>query len=423
MKRTLWIFVMVLVIAAGTIIALYLFRKNNALDQYVHPNSQAVVSIALDDLLLDNMGHFFKQRADSTVAVSGLLDMENWWKAGVHIPAQIHFFTMKDNPLTFFTIQKIKKPQKWNAFLKEHGIDSVQVMEHAGQQLSFARLSSGVNVLCDDQYLLLRLTAAKQEKDSEMQAIWEAMNDWVYVGDFHFPPSENSKAHITYRHTDGTFQLFADVSDGHIALSGNWHLTTDVPSISQRRKLETNNSFISLWSTLPLIETPFIIKSISSFSGVEPDILVNNAYHYVDLFVSSDITVQQDTVITYDYDEDFNSVEKKEIQEISVPVIENAWKGNAQLATALPEKLFYRFYKNVTDSLMVLSTKEDTQFTPLFVTASSPFQLKVDFRYLPLSWNNMLRPLHEQAFQITVETSIVDRNTLGIRGNIRYQEK
>lgn len=423
MKRTLWIFAMVLVIAAGTIIALYLFRKNKALDQYVPANSQAVVSIALDDLLLDNMGQFFKQRKDSIVPASGLLDIENWWKAGIHIPAQIHFFTMKDNPLTFFTIQKIEKPKKWDAFLKEHGIDSVQVMEHAGQRLSFARLSSGVNVLYDDRYLLLRLTASKQDEDNEMQTIWDEMNSWVYVRDFNFPPAENSKAHIAYRHTDGTFQLFADVSKGDVALSGNWHLTTDAPAISKMRKRETNDSFISLWSSLPLTEIPFITRLLSILSDVEPNILLNNASDYVDVLVGSGTTIQQDTIITYDYDEDFNSVEKKEIQEISVPIIESAWKGNAQLVTALPEKLFYRFYKHVTDSLVLLSTKEDVEFTPLFITASGPFQLQVDFRNLPLSWNNMLRPLQEKAFQIAIETSVVDKNTLGISGSIGYEEK
>ncbi|MBD1434395.1 hypothetical protein H8B06_16300 [Sphingobacterium sp. DN00404] len=423
MKRTLWIFVVVLVITAGTIIALYLFRKNQALDQYVHPNSQAVVSIAVDDLLLDNMAQFFKQRTDSIVPTSGLLDIQNWWRAGIHIPAQIHFFTLKDNPLTFFTIQKIAKPEKWEAFLKEHSIDAVQVTEHDGQRLSFVHLASGTDVLYDDEYLLLRLTAMKQEQDNAMQAIWEAMNNWVYVSDFQFLPAENSKAHIAYRHTDGTFQLFANVSDGHVALSGDWHLTTDAPVISKIRKQETNNSFMSLWSTLSPTETPFIIRSLSIFSDVEPDMWVNHSYDYVDLFISSDITTQQDTIVTYDYDADFNSVEKKEIQEIPVPVIENVWKGDAQLAAALPEKLFYRFYHNIRDSLIILSTKKDTQFTPLFVDTSSPFQLKVDFRHLPSSWNNMLRPLQEQAFQIAVETSIVDKNTLGISGSIRYTEK
>src|SRR5690606_6431867 len=142
-----------------------------------------------------------------------------------------------------------------------------------------------------------------------------------------------------------------------------------------------------------------------------------------DLFISTDITTQQDTIITYDYDADFNSVEKKEIQEIHVPVIENVWKGDTQLAAALPEKLLYRFYKDVQDSLIILSTKKDPEFTPLFVSAASPFHLTVDFRNLPSSWNNMLHPLQEQAFQIAVETSIIEKKTLGITGSIRYAEK
>src|SRR5690606_15547392 len=138
MKRTLWIIAMVLVIAAGTIVALYLFRKNKALKQHIHPQSQAVVSIAVDDLLLDNMSSVFTQRTDSTPSASRSLALENWTNAGIYIPAQIHFFSLKDHPLTFYTIQKITSPTKWVIFIKQQWAAVVQPKGHAEQALSFA---------------------------------------------------------------------------------------------------------------------------------------------------------------------------------------------------------------------------------------------------------------------------------------------
>lgn len=426
MKRTLWIFVMGLVIIGSTIVALYVIRKNKALHQYVHPNSQAIMSVSLDDLLLDNIDQLFKRRtADSVASDHGLLDIASWWSAGIGIPAQIHFFTLNDNPLTFFTIQKIKDIEKWETFVKEHMTDTIQIITPSGQPLSFAHLSSGVSTMYDDQYLLLRIAISKQHADNEMSAIWGEKNTWMYVSNFPASPAENQKAHVVYRHTDGTLQLFADLTKGHITLAGDWQLDSNIPTRVQVRVPKVgDHSFLAFWSDLPLAETPFITRFLSSFADIEPDRLLDNSHGYVDLFMSADMTTQRDTVIVYDYDEDFNAIEKKEIQEVTVPNIESVWKGNEQLAGALPEKLFYRFYKQVADSLVLLSTKEDNSFSPAFVVAKSPFQIAVDFKNLPASWaDSMLRSLQQRALQIDIETSALNQRMLGITGNIRYEKR
>lgn len=426
MKRTLWIFAMVLVIIGSTIVALYIIRKNKALHQYVHPNSQAIMSVSLDDLLLDNIDQLFKRRkAESVASDPDLLDIESWWKAGIGIPAQIHFFTLNDNPLTFFTIQKIKDIEKWKTFLKGHVTDTIRIITPSDQPLSLAHLSSGVSTMYDDQYLLLRVAVTNQHAGNEMSAIWGEKNTWMYVSNFSAPPAENPKAHVVYRHTDGTFQLFADVTKGHITLAGEWQLDTNIPTAAQVRVPKMgDHSFLAFWSDLPLAQTSFITRFLSVVADIEPDMLLDNSYGYVDLFMSADMTTQRDTVIVYDYDEDFNAVEKKEIQEVTVPNVESVWKGNEQLAGALPEKLFYRFYKQAADSLVLLSTKEDNGFSPEFVAAKSPFQIAVDFKNLPASWaDGMLRSLQQRALKIDIETSALNQHMLGITGSIRYEER
>lgn len=426
MKRTLRIFAMLLVITAGSIVALYLVRKNNTFHPYVHPNSQAVMSISVDDLMLDNLDQLFKRRTVDTVApVSRLLDIKNWWRAGVGIPAQIHFFTLPDNPFTFYTIQEIKNLEKWDAFLKEYLTGPAQIIEQAEQPLSLVHLSSGMIAIYDDQYLLLRLTPTKQDDIGEVLAIWEEKNEWAHIRDFNFPMGENPKAHVTYRHTDGTFRLFAHLSKGQISLSGDWQLASDIPIVTWVREPEMDDLFfISFWSNLPLAQTPFITKFLSAFAAIEAEKLVDNAYGYVDVYVSADMTQQRDTVITYDYDEDFNSIAKTEIQETNVPVIESAWKGNEKLTTVLPEKLFYRLNKQASDSLVILSTKEDTGFSPMFITASNPFRLVVDFRNVPAFWTKgILQSLQQKALQIDIGMSAINQRTLDITGGIQYEER
>src|SRR5690606_40071303 len=110
----------------------------------------------------------------------------------------------------------------------------------------------------------------------------------------------------------------------------------------QKRNSDTSIVFNWLQSSLHITEKSSILKTLSIFSTIEPDRCAANTYSYTDLLVSSESTLQHDTVIMYDYDINFNRIEKTEIQEITVPIIENTWKGNQQFATSLPTKLFYR---------------------------------------------------------------------------------
>lgn len=422
MKRALWIFTVALVLVIGAIASLYLLRKNKALQQYVHTNSQAVLSISIDEILLNNIGHFLATAPiDSVAPPPTLLNLKNWRKAGVYIPAQIHLFTLPDDPFTFFTIQKITNYKKWNTFLTEHLTDSINSITHAGQQLSRAQLSSGVYALYDQHYLLLCFTTTKQDEYNSLQAIWDDRNSWTYVHHLPLRLSERKSAHIAYLHTDGTFQLFADVADRHIKLAGDWQVATDIPPTVKRRKRVNDHLFLSLWTALPLAEMAFITQSLSTLSGIHPDQLIDNTDGYMDLYISTDQVIQQDTAIVYDYDADFNSIEKKEITEIGVPAIESVWKGNGKLATLLPEKLFYRFNKKTAGSLIQWTTQPETEFSPTFVSTSAPFQVVIDFRHLPTSWtNNLLHWGKEKVIQMTITTSVVNQDNLGISGTIRY---
>lgn len=426
MKRTLWIFVMVLVIAAGTIIALYLFRKNRALDQYVHPKSQAIVSVALDDLLLENLDQFFRSRAQDTLTDKlSLLDIENWWKAGISIPAQLHFFSLSNDPFTFFTIQRIDNIGKWEAFLNKYANDSVHAIDDA-PELRLAHFSPLMTTLHNEHYALFRIGRSKPDSVEEMKVIWSEEKDWVYIRNLPFHSTKKTNAHLTYRDIDATFQLFADIARNQISLSGQWQLTTEIPTddMQVRKPKENTNLFLSFWSILPLAQAPIITNFLSAVSGIEETKLINDSYGYTDLFIGNNMIMQQDTIVVYDYDEDFNSIERKETQEISVPLIESVWKGNEQLAFSIPNKLFYKFSKTYTDSVILLSTDERVEFSPTFETTSSPFRVMADFKNTPSSWNSsIVKSLQQHDVKINITTSVLDSNILEIDGHISYTGK
>lgn len=407
------------------LVTLYVYRKSRAYNQYVHRDSHAVVSIALDDLLLDNIGQLFERRTLATAnQKSPLSVVKNWLEAGVSIPAQIHFFSLRENPLTFYTIQRIENIGKWEAFLQEYAADYIQTVD-SSERLTLVQSPSLPTILSNEHYALFRIGLPEKDSEEKMKAIWSIENDWVYVRNLPLLSTEKTNTHITYRDIDGKSQLLANLSKNHITLAGEWEFNAEHPSSGQVRKLKRDaDLFLLFWSTLSLEQMPTFTKYISVLSGIEETILKDNSYGYTDLVIRNRMTTQKDTIVVYDYDEDFNSIEKKEIQETSVPVIESVWKGNVPLASLLPDKVFYKLNKTHTDTVILLSTDKRGEFPPTFVATAIPFHIQVDFSNTPDSWNGqILTWLHQRAVKVNIETSLKDNKTLKINGDIYYKEK
>lgn len=424
MKRTLTLFGILLVIAAVSIVGAYLLRTKETLNQYVHPDSQALVSVSVDNIMLDHIGQFFKRRSEFPKGQDPEgLNLESLWSAGIHIPAQIHFFTLSDDPLALFTIQRIENLKKWENFIGQYKVDSIYKIDNS-RELSIVHFSPSVSTLYNDQQVLFRFGFSNQNSLNALKGIWADKEQWTLIRDFNLHPIKASDAHISYQHTDGMFQLLANISKGHIELSGNWQLTNHVSTDFQARKPDMTSPFLSFWSSLPLSQTPLITGFLSDFSGVDETALTDHAQDYVDLFVYQHTTFQKDTVVVYDYDEDFNSIEKKEIQETPVPIVRSVWKGDEQLLRILPDKMFYRFNKTRTDSLLLLSTEENGEFAPGFVATDIPFHIQLDFSQIPSFWlTEQFRSFQEREIKVDIGTSVLNSNTLGIKGEIRYKEK
>lgn len=422
MKRTSWILMLILVILAAISIFFLISRQRRAASQSVHPDCKAILSISIAKIAMDNWQQLFSgQNAGEADSSTNLLTIKNLWNSGLSIPSQAHFFSMDESPFIFYSIFRIRDAQKWASFLAEYAQDSTVVMNDS-PSTSFVRLTPHMDAIYDQNSVLLRITWHKQTDIIQLKNIWSDMDYWIPVKDIEILKDEHPIDHIRYRQVDGSLILSAKIFDGHSEIHGNWQLKNPVDKPLSRRKTDMDKLFLSFWNTLPLAEIPLFTDFLSTYTNdIIADSLSASCDGYMDMFISSETSTQHDTIIVYDYDENFNSIEKKEIQEIHVPMMESVWKGNQQLATLLPDKLYYTWNKTVTDSVVLLSTATPIEFQPIFSPTSSPFRLSIDCNHMPNSWSGTLsRSLKQRNMNLDIVTAMLDHHTLEITGRVNF---
>ena len=406
MKKWLWILAGILLfLGIGGLVG-YFFRQQQAEQQLVAPTSETLLTIAIDDLLLDNLDQLFARTKHSPQDTSNVFQLRDCWDAGLGIPAKVYFFSLVEQPGKFYSLQRLRDAHKWQAFWASH-----------------APASTKIKALADEEHVLFRFSLKADEELADMEQLLAEKAKWIKVADLNRGKS-SKKAHLHYQQLTGDLDLFADIADQEITLSGNWKLAQEaakLDSILIRESPYDDATFLSFWNTLPLALTPGLSKALAQFSAVDSELLQANSHNYLDLFIGQKSTMQQDTILSYDYDEDFNTVEKQEIQQNEVPQLQSAWKGSAQLPSLLPTTLFYQLHPFNFADLTVLSTSTTKPASPKWILADSPLQLSIAFEQLPESWTGgILRTLQQKKVKLSLNGNIMNKNTLHIQGKVSY---
>ena len=412
MKKVLGILAGILLLIGLGLVAAYFYRKNQAAKQLVPSNSQALLSISLDDILLEHWNDLFKNWGrDSSADSSSWPSLADYWNAGLAHPAEIYFFTLAEHEGSLYSIQRITDSTKWRVFWAEH-----------------APGSGYLQALADGEYVLFRLGMQKDERpDDDLQAILTNWQNWTAVANLKLPQPP-SGADLCYQKVDGSLSLFATLHEQNIKLSGNWRLqqalakdqlpgAREIPSAGQ--------TFLSFRNAIPLTETPWIGAALYKLAGIDSLALQEAGVGYVDLFIAQQMTTQQDTVLVYDYDENFNSIEKQEVRKISVPLIESAWKGDERLRALLPDKLFYAFHKQYShDGLLFLSTVQNDSLAATYTSESAPLHIQLNFAQVPAVWaKGAMETLRMKQVNLDLQGKLEeDGRELTLQGKLSYQD-
>ena len=373
---------LVLIVVAG-----YFIRKQQASKQFVSAQSTAILSIAVDELILDNLGTLLKPSDKAVVGKepSSSKAKNFFFNSGLAIPARIFLFSVPQHGDQLFGILPVSNYEKCLAYFMEEHPDGLELLDKSSGTVS-VKLSKHMRCLFNKEYLVYGISQLAELEVTQLSELISKSDSLVPVNTLKNSNPEILKAHIAYSRIDQSLNLSAQINNQKIKLDGDWQLATTMPKQTAIRKLDTTGNVLSFWSSLPLSEIPALGQFLGKYSALSKDSLAASYGGYVDLEVKAGKLMQTDTILTYDYDDNFNPIEQKEIREVEVPHIVHVWSNSKGIGQYLPDNMFYHFNKKEENGYVLNSTTDLAAVSLTQLSASYPLFLQVDFTHWPDQW-------------------------------------
>lgn len=363
-----------------------MIRQSESGKQLVHRDSEAIVRVNIDKVLLDlaknavlNPRTYFVDERD-TIDRGERISFRN---AGLSLPANVYFFAMPADSTVFYTILKLKDKERFHRYVLQFMDKEVEPI--GGDLWYIGDEEEKVCFLGNAHHVVVSVRTGKEDIKSKMQEVLLSDN-LVAVRSLDIHPVSTSTSELIYYNLVSKNSWQLDFSIGKVALSGylassDWILS-DTP---QARTMDPNN-LLSTWLYADI--RPWLLHQRAFFEQYHVDIDSLQPFlgNYWELQWKPGIILQKDTVITYDYDDNFDMIEKESIRDTPVPDLRFSIKASPHLTAYLPDKLFYRFGKNVDNGLIQLSTDLDA----LPEMELHPASQNLYLRYYPTANANIL---------------------------------
>ncbi|MGO1243854.1 MAG: hypothetical protein ACTJHT_13710 [Sphingobacterium sp.] len=422
MKKTAIILGILLILIFGSIWTLYTVRQHKMDLQYVSKSSTSILSIAVDDLILDNLWYLSSKPKNSAGIKTDNEQIKGFiFDAGILLPARIYLFGMPSQDGQFYGILPINNFDKCFSFFASNYPKKINFIDKQKSIVSVS-LNKRLKVIFNNEHLVYQVDFDENEGFGNLKTLLMKPEDWSQVRTLEGFQQLKSKKHLTYVQEDGGLELEATVKKNLTEINGTWQLKQELGDEFLVRDIDTLQQTLTFWSVLPLQETPTLARLMQKYTGLDAQQLDTNYANYFDLQVKSDSVVQNDSSITYAYDDEFNPIEELHVQHNHVPNIVHVWKCNESIQDSMPDKMFYRFHKENIGTYF-LNTTLDSLSTPV-TSKETPYPLYcfVDFRTWPEQWNvSLFKKLKAHSLKARIGTKQKNKSTLSIKGEIHYQ--
>ena len=421
----------------------------SSLKGVVHKNPTSVLKIGIQDIketialdALSAPAYYIKNSKTSSGAKDK--DKEEKQETGVELmPHNLLAFTMLECKSTLFTVFKIKNKDSFEAYLKQDFDKKLHFKAtDAAKEYETASLKKGnLHIAWNTKNLVLAITTNPDTKDIKKVFKDVLVDNKLISSTNHLllEAIKKTKGHLVYADSLGATAI--DFVDGAVVVNGKHDKSKKF--LQEIIVPKVPNSSLSLHYKMDLeddIEEKRLIGQLSSFSffkknNLSIDSLVQPLNGTLNFSIAG-TTAQRDTIITYGYDDNFEKVAQKSVQEKRVPLI------NFNLGKKDTSKLKDYFYNTGTlDSNSVLKAFPLYQFTvketPRSINFSTSknqlvstekkssylFQVKADFKELQetLDLANT-RKVFELLKQVNLYAWQEKDNSISIEGKLTAKE-
>lgn len=370
---------LIVIVAIG--LAVYLqVRKYKAKSELIHVKSTAVVKVAIDDIIIDVLKSelrntdFFKEKSP-TDSSKKKQDLD----IGMLVPSSMYFFCIEENYTDLYTYQRLDDAQKFIAVLVDQlGLDSTAVLRESDYWAISAK-GDKLNIIGDDKNVLFAVSSSSYGKMDALKTMWEDRNRNMQKVESVALLQTNTNANIEFINLLNKDNFALSFDNGMIKTTANIYSHPVQANVSNMVRKMSDDDILSAYVNLDV--RPLLHK-YSFFLDRNPnlkDVLSNSFAGYADIQWKKGEVIQQDTVITYDYDENFEQIEKKELRDEQVPFLVATFKGTTALQDFFPDKMFYKVAKSEQNGYVVLTTSSE-KLQPIELVQSPNF-MELNYRF------------------------------------------
>lgn len=356
-KKTLIFILGLIAILAISFFVFKYYRASKAADIKIPENSFSVIQLDVDDLIVEMFQNSISNYSDYYGAKRDTISKEkksDLWNIGVHIPAKLYMFSLSDTSYQYFGILEVSNSNKIKSFLQNQlriNPDSIVQNLEKGQEYYS---SKELKVLLNAEKLVFSI-GGKEDLESLKSLIQADQSKWVLANNFGAELKEVQGADLSYVDRNKNWAS-VDFKDGKFDLKG--YIKSSLFGFPakpvQVSKSDDYVLHLSLNSDLSLIlkEKEAALEKFK--------LPIDSLHKYIGNYAAVELldkeVMESDTIITYDYDDNFEMIEKKEVNQVEVPALAFQVKASPHLLGYLPEKMFYKFSKNYSDGFIHLST-------------------------------------------------------------------
>lgn len=413
------------IIAIATIlivaIAIYTIRENKADKQYILQNSESLIGLSLDDIFLSNLSVLLPKTIERTRDSTKSDKLFNKiWNSGLAIPAKLYFTTLQGSTSKLYTIQKIRNWENWITTL--HQFD--QKIDTLADSYYFFKFDKNIAIVFDREHILFELAIGQQTDSEILRQLLKNKERWQMVKNITSSKltSGLKTEHLFYYHFKKEHFLGGQIVNKELALEGIYKSQHNLADMNSIRRIDEKSNALIFWSSLYWDEMPRLAPFFEKFLNINTEQIAQSYKNYMDFVIKTKTVVQKDTVISYDYDENFNSIAKEEVQKTQVPLIEFTLKGEKEFLQTIPQEIFYNFYKTSKGQFQLHSTEQGTLKTLKFEQNKMPFYFYTDFTLWPtISRVGAIAYLVQEKVKIEIQTSVKSKKELKIKAKIDFK--
>jgi hypothetical protein len=316
LKITAAIVILLLIFFAG----ITKYRRYVAEQTLIPKNATSLIKINVDELyktlfanMIGNPGHYFK--SDFKKDTSNNFDKFN---NGLTIPAGVYFYTVQGKSGIYFSRFEIKNVNDFENTLRDlMHLDITKKTE----EVNVAKSKLGnIVVYYNSKSAAISLSVKVENVDKELMDVLNQKN-FVKAIDSKFKYTAKSIRHIAFETAlhQGSF----DFDNGAVNFSDLVIADEIIPTNTHSNRRHHKNAIASFWLNANFKNTTHR-AFIANNSSIETDSILRYYKGSIDFDWSS--TIQQtDSIVTYEYNDDFEkvakvSLQKRDVQQFSVAI-------------------------------------------------------------------------------------------------------